>query len=118
MLDGIAEIIGGVLENIYDPAKLKQVAKTYAENGDITETKVTKDVFIHPVARSEAYRQQAGFADGIMEVIVLASHIPDVKIDTDDEIVSGTDLYSVVRAKLDGPKSQWLCVCKETKGGA
>lgn len=115
MLDGLSELFADVLEGIYDPAKLVKVEKTYATDGDITETEVMRDVFLHPVSRTEAYRQAAGLADDQIEIIVLAGHIPGVPIDTDDRLVADDAEWSVVRAKLDGPKSQWKCICKERK---
>lgn len=117
MLDGLSELFGDVLEVIYDPASLIKVEKAYSTDGDITEAEAAHDVFLHPVSRTEAYRQSAGLADDEIEIIVLASHIPGVTIDTDDRLVADSDQWSVVRAKLDGPKSQWKCICKERKNG-
>lgn len=117
MLEGIAELIGNVLEDVYDPAQLLKVTREEAKDGDITEQTQEHNVFLHPVARSEAYRQQAGFADDVVEVIVLAIHIPGIEIDTDDKLVADDSSWDVIRAKLDGPKSQWKCVCREIKNG-
>jgi hypothetical protein len=114
---GISDLFGEVLESIYLEAMLIKIVDSHATNGDVTRTAFGHDCFHHPVSRSEFYRASAGLADKEVEVIVLASHIPGVAIDTDDEIVSDSANYSVVRAKLDGAKSQWKCVCKEKTNG-
>lgn len=117
MLEGLAELFGDVLEDIYDPAQLRKVTRTEATNGDISEAETTHDIFLHEVSRSEAYRQSAGLADDQVEVIVLATHIAGIEIVTDDKLVADSKSWNVTRAKLDGPKSQWKCICKELKGG-
>lgn len=113
MLDGIADLFGDVFSEIYDPGQLVKSTRTREEDGDIKETFAYSDCFLHPVTRSEAFRQSAGFADDQMEVIVLAKHLNGVEIDSDDVITTGARSWKVLRAKLDGPKSQWKCVAKE-----
>jgi len=110
-------LFGETLESIYDPAMLIKFQDAHAKNGDITRVAFGHECFLHEVTRSEAYRQAAGLADGQVEVIVLAMHLNGEQIVTDDELVAETKAYSVVRAKLDGAKSQWKCVCKERKNG-
>lgn len=115
MLDGIADLFGDVFSEIYDPAQLVKSTRTQAEDGDITEGFTYHDCFLHPVTRSESFRQSAGFADDQMEVIVLAKHIEGLTIDTDDKLTTGGRSWQVLRAKIDGPKSQWKCLAKEIK---
>lgn len=110
---GIADLFGDTLEGIYLDAMLIHFVDVHAKNGDITRTAFGHECFHHPVTRSEAYRQAAGLADKQVEVIVLAKHLNGVEIITDDELISDTKQWSVVRAQLDGAKSQWKCVCKE-----
>lgn len=117
MFEGIAELIADTLESEYDPAQLRKITRTEALNGDISESEEAKPCFIHEVARSEAYRRAAGLADDQVEIIVLAHHLNGTAIDTDDKIASGSKLWNVVRAKLDGPASQWKVIGKELKNG-
>lgn len=112
---GIADLFGDVFEEIYTGAILTKVAKTEAKNGDITVTNQEHDVFHHPVARSEGYRAAAGFADDVLEVIILAKHISGIEIVNGDKIDSSSASYTVVKARLDGAQSQWKCICKEAK---
>jgi len=114
---GITELFGETLEAIYPEAMLIQMVDVHAHNGDITRMAFGHECFHHPISRSEAYRAAAGLSDKQVEVIVLAHHLPGVVIDTDDEIVSDEQTYSVVRAQLDGANSQWKCVCKEKTNG-
>lgn len=117
LFSGISELFADVLEGEYDPALLLKVTRTEATNGDISEGEDGHPCFIHEVARSEAYRRAAGLADDQVEVIILAAHLKDIEVDTDDRLSSGNKFWSVVRAKIDGAKSQWKVVCKELKNG-
>lgn len=110
---GIRQLFGDVFSGIYTEAKLVKFARTESLGGDISQDEEEYDCFHHPVNGNERYRREAGLADKELEVIVLALHLGETTINTDDEIRSGTATYSVVRAKLDGAKSQWRCVCKE-----
>lgn len=117
MFEGVSEIIADALEDEYDPAQLRKVTRTEAKNGDISEVEVPHDCFVHEVARSEAYRRSAGLADDQVEVIILAAHLNGVQVDTDDRLTTDGKEWKIVRAKLDGPKSQWKAICRETKVG-
>lgn len=113
MNGGIADLIGNALEGVYGEAMLIKMVRVEAKNGDITQTAFGYECYHHPISANQAYRAAAGLADKELEVIVLASHLGDTPVEADDELVSDTQTYSVVSAKLDGPKSQWRCVCKE-----
>lgn len=115
VLDGIADLFGDVFSEVYDPAMLIKFIRTDALNGDITRVAFGHDCFHHPISGNQRYRAEAGLADRELEVIILASQLEGVPVETDDELVSDSKSYTVVRAKLDGAKSQWRAVCAEKK---
>lgn len=110
---GIRDLFGDVFEGVYAPAMFIKMVRVQAHNGDVTQTAFGYDCFHHPLSQNQRYRAEAGLADKELEVIVLASHLGEEKITTDDEIIGDDAQYTVVRAKLDGAKSQWRCVCVE-----
>lgn len=110
---GIRDLFGDVFEGVYAPAMFIKMVRTQALNGDISQVAFGHDCFYHPLSQTQAYRNAAGLADKELEVIVLAKHLGEEKITTDDEIIGDDSQYTVVRAKLDGAKSQWRCVCVE-----
>lgn len=112
MLDGIRELIGNVMAPLYDEATLVKQERSENLEGDITITPASHACFAHEVSRSAAYRAEARMADDQDEIIVLASHLGEVEITTDDIITAGGKSWSVVRAKQDGPKSQWKVIGK------
>lgn len=118
MLEGIAELISDAMEGVYDTATLEKASITYAANGDATQTVTYHSTFAHPVARSSAYRVAAGIADDEIELIVLAPPLGEVEVKADDVLVlEDGRSFTVMSAKRDGPKSQWLCRGKERSDG-
>lgn len=107
LLDGgIRATFGRVFGAIYEDATLTATTWTENEYGDVTEATTDHQVKAHAPGRSAAYRAAAGFADGEIEVLVLADGLT-VAPTTDHRLTYKGQGYSITRVDGDGAHSHW-----------
>lgn len=111
LLDGgLQAVFGAAFAGVYLDGTLHRSSRVEAENGNITETFVSQAIKVQKDACTERMRQQEGYSDRDVRLIVLQV-APDSSVleepSTDDQITAAGQRWAISGIVSDPANAYW-----------